>query len=112
MFWNSWSACRNGGRIDRNPQYARQQWWSRYFTYPNGLAPAVRILSILYALVRCYATALAVEDGRTVEPRDVLSAIWQIEREFVHSDLTMAFWRQILENPLASKPWFVPLLVL
>lgn len=93
-------------------RHARRSVLSRHFTHPFGFAGGLRVVAILHALVRALASAAAVAAGRPVEPRDLPAAIWPIEREFVHNKATLAFWGEILKNPLASKPWFVPLLVL
>jgi Fe-S-cluster containining protein len=93
-------------------RYVARQFWSKYFTSSFGIQNGVRVIAILVAVIRAYATALAAISNSPVTAHHLTAAITDVEREFTHVNAIMEFWKQVLANPNADKEWFVPLLVL
>jgi len=93
-------------------RYVQREIWSKQFTYGHGYRDGVRIVAFLYFVLRALTAARAVREGVPVAEGHVIASASAVARDFSHSQVVMAFWRGLLQIPNASKPWFVPLLVL
>lgn len=93
-------------------RYVQREIWSKQYTYAHGYRDGFRIVVFLYFLLRAAAAARATRDGVPVGEAHVLAAVTSVARDFAHSKVVLSFWKDLLRIPHASKPWFVPLLVL
>lgn len=93
-------------------RFVQREIWSKQHTYGHGYRDGVRIVAFLYFVLRALATARAVREGVPVSEAHVVASAAAVARDFSHSQVVLAFWKGLLRIPHASKPWFVPLLVL